>query len=265
MSISIQSKAFPFESGNPKFYQPFPRRISVKENIEGINDFDLEEDPPLESDWHVAAMALLVNILRDFWTHQNDIYVSGNTVVRFDPNQKRLFRGPDLYVIKGVTDKGFRRSWVSWEENNKTPDFILELASKSTANFDVTGKKTIYEQQFKTPEYAVYNPDTEELNGWRLNKNYYQAIKPNQQGWLWCDEIGLWLGLATYSFFKDREPIKMPRFFDKAGQLLLTRDEAETKEKERQAQRAEEAEQRAERLAAQLQALGINPDEFIKK
>ena len=128
MSIAIQSKAFPNEARNPTFYQPFKPQIPVTEKTENLkwindesqwinDDLTEEEDPPLESDWHVAAMALLVHILRDFWTDRDDIYVSGNTVVRYDPNQQKRFRGPDLYVIKGVTDKSFRRSWASWEES----------------------------------------------------------------------------------------------------------------------------------------------------
>ncbi|MCP4695555.1 MAG: hypothetical protein GY862_01715 [Gammaproteobacteria bacterium] len=119
MAISIASRPFPHafrERERPRA----PPSVSDQEVIDGLYDDD-EEDPPLESDWHVAAMALLVNVLRDFWTGRDDIYVSGNTVLRFDPAQRRKFRGPDLYVVKGVKDKGFRKSWACWKEDNLMP------------------------------------------------------------------------------------------------------------------------------------------------
>ncbi len=235
------------------FYKPYtPKQVRDLNFIDPLtND---EEDPPLESDWHVASMALLVGILRDYWAKCDDIYVSGNTVVRFDPSQRRKCRGPDLYIVKGVIDNGFRRSWISWEENNLTPNFILELTSVSTAEFDVTGKKTIYEQELKTPEYMVYNPETEELKGWRFdNKNHYQTIMPNQEGRLWCDEIGLWLGIAEYQFFKNRKAVKTPRFFDSHGQLILTRDEAETQRADKETQARRKAEAEITRLKALLE------------
>ncbi|MCP4700976.1 MAG: hypothetical protein GY862_29595 [Gammaproteobacteria bacterium] len=252
MSVSILSEPYPhmFKEREP------PRADSSVSDLEFIDylDYDDEEDPPLESDWHVAAMALLVGILRDFWTGHNDIYVSGNTVVRFDPAKRRKFRGPDLYVVKRVRNKDFRRSWVRWKEGNLTPDFVLELASRSSAQFDVRGKKKIYEKDLKTPEYTVYNPDTGVLKGWRLTNNRYRAIKPNKEGRLWCDELGLWLGLSEYRFFEDREPIKAPRFFKKDGQLVLSRDEAAKRQVETEAQRADIAERRLEAKAQQAKA-----------
>ncbi|MCP4700977.1 MAG: hypothetical protein GY862_29600 [Gammaproteobacteria bacterium] len=220
MAVSTASKPFSQtfrEKGSPP--------VSDLEFMEYLDDED-EEDPPLESDWHVAVVFLLTGILRDLWTGQDDIYVSGNTVVRFDPSGKCKFRAPDLYVVKGVKDKGFRSSWNTWEEDGLTPDFILELASESTAQFDVNAKKDIYEKHLKTQEYVVYNPDTEEFKGWRLTNKCYQPIIPDKEGKLWCDEIGLWAGLSEYRFSGDQKPVKTPRFFRKDGQLVLSRDEA---------------------------------------
>jgi Uma2 family endonuclease len=199
-----------------------------------------EEEDPLESDWHVSAMTLLINILRYWWRDRQDIYVSGNTTVYFDPAQlkKRNFRGPDVYVVKDVP-KMPRRSWVVWQEDDYTPDFIIELASPSTAQFDLKEKKDIYERHLQTKEYVVYNPDNQKLQGWRLSAGRYKAMVPNDQGWLWCEELELWLGLGAYDFLDGAGPIETLRFFDPQGQLLPTRDEA-------QGQRAKLAEQQAE-------------------
>ncbi len=94
MAVSILSKSFPhvFTETEPSCVHP---PVSDLEFIEYLEDDD-EEDPRLESDWHVAVIFLLTEILRDFWAGRDDIYVSGNTVVRFDPSGKCKFRAPDL-------------------------------------------------------------------------------------------------------------------------------------------------------------------------
>ncbi len=224
--------------------------LSLNEPRPQVRGADLPYDDgiPLESDWHLAAMTLLIDILRYLWRDRRDRYVAGNMFVYFDPDQvkKRNFRGPDLFVVKGVKDKQFRKSWVVWEEDGLTPDLVIELASESTAKFDLTGKKAIYERILKTPEYVVYNPDTEDLRGWRLVSGRYASIAPNEQGWLWSHELGLWLGVAEYAFTNHDKPIKVLRFFDERGKLVPTRAEAEAQRAEAQTQRAEAQTQRAE-------------------
>lgn len=229
------------------------------------SDLPYEDGIPLESDWHLAAMTLLIEILRFFWQERRDVYVAGNMFVYFDPDQvkTRNFRGPDLFVVKGVKDDRFRRSWVAWEEEDLTPDWVLELASPSTVVFDLTDKKDIYEQILKTPEYNVYNPDSAELRGWRLEAGHYVPIKPNEQGWLWCSELDLWLGVVDQRFPKHPEPMKTPRFFDPQGRLLPTRAEAAAQRAEAEAQRAEaetQARRAAEAEIARLQALLAKKD-----
>jgi hypothetical protein len=113
------------------------------------------------------------------------------------------------------------------------------LASKRTAKFDVAGKKDIYERELKTTEYVVYNPHTQELQGWRMSEGCYVPMPPNSQGWLWCQELELWVGRSEYQFLKDRKAVTAPRFFNRDGQLVLTRDEAQAKQIEAQAKQIE--------------------------
>ncbi|MFO1430479.1 MAG: hypothetical protein U1F76_10120 [Candidatus Competibacteraceae bacterium] len=86
-------------------------------------DLPYDDGIPMESEWHVAAMTLLIEILRYHWRERRNRYVAGNMFVYFAPDQvkTRDFRGPDLFVVKGVRDNHMRRSWVVWEENDLTP------------------------------------------------------------------------------------------------------------------------------------------------
>jgi hypothetical protein len=64
----------------------------------------------------------------------------------------------------------------------------------------------------------------------------------------------LWLGVAAYRFVNQAAAVKVLRFFDKDGELLLTPQEAEARRAEAATQRAEAATQRAEAEAAARRA-----------
>lgn len=227
---------------------------SLKKTAVRGSDLPYADGIPMESSWHLDAMYLLIRILEYFWRERNDIYLGGNMFVYFDPDQVRTrnFRGPDFFVVKGVTDTSPRKSWVIWEEGGLTPDFVIELASPSTASFDLQEKREIYEQVLETPEYVTYNPETDDLRGWRLMAGHYEPIKPNEQGWLWCSELGLWLGVVEHQFLKYDHPVKVLRFFDEAGQLIPTAEEAEAQARRAAEQRIEAAEAEIARLRALL-------------
>ena len=216
-----------------------------------------DDGEPLESDWHVIVMNLLIGILRYYWWDRPDIYVAGNMFVYFDPDQvkTRNFRGPDILVVKGVRHKNPRKSWVVWEEDGLTPDYVIELASESTAPFDVTAKRAIYERDLQTPEYVVYDPLTQRLRGWRLDaRGRYQELTPDERGWLWSEQLGLWLGQAEYQIGGHTAPLLVVRFFDADGRMLPTEAEAAVAQAQREARRADAEARRAEAEAAARRA-----------
>jgi Uma2 family endonuclease len=215
----------------------------------GSENLIYEDGIPMESDWHRAAMNLLIEIITYFWRRRKDFYVGGNMFIYFDPNQvkKRNFRGPDFFVVKGVTDAArWREAWILWEEDGLAPSLVIELTSSSTEAEDKGPKKEIYEQILRVPEYFCYNPETKELIGWRLQTGHYVEIQPDERGWLWSEELGLWIG-AWWGEYLDR-PNRWLRFFDPNGDLVLTGREAEA-----EARRAAEAE--VAQLKAKLKEL----------
>jgi len=73
---------------------------------------------------YLDIMYLLIRVLEYHWRDRTDVYLGGNMFIYFDPNQQknRNFRGPDFFVVKGVTDQRPRHSWVIWEEEYRTPE-----------------------------------------------------------------------------------------------------------------------------------------------
>jgi Uma2 family endonuclease len=115
------------------------------------NELPSGDGIPMETERHRKQMELLINSLEP-WLGERG-YVSGNMFVYFSPNQVKNedFKGPDVFVALGRSNQE-RKSWIVWEEG-KAPDVVIELLSESTAQFDKTKKKQIYQDKLKVPEY----------------------------------------------------------------------------------------------------------------
>ncbi len=201
------------------------------------------DEPPLETYLHLTQIILLLKSLEWLWQDRDDYFAAGNLTIYYSPKQKKseFFRGPDFFVVLGTPRNPNRKSWVVWEEDGKYPNVIIEILSDSTAETDRGEKKQIYQDTFRTPDYFWFDPYTLEFQGFTLISGKYQPIKPNDQGWLWSEQLQLYLGIYEEKL----------RYFTSDGELVPSPEEAAIKEK-----------QKAERLAAKLLELGIDPDEI---
>jgi Uma2 family endonuclease len=199
-------------------------------------DLIFDDGEPLETNRHRIAMNVLIRSMHQAKAYRDDYFASGNMFIYYSSTQARNrdFRGPDFFVVLGVDGTIDRPGWVVWEENGRYPDVIVELMSPSTAQVDTGVKKDIYEQTFRTPDYFVFDPfDPNSLQGWRLDLSQgYQPLVPNEQGWLWCQQLGLWLG--TWSGTIERVEAVWLRFYDQAGHLVPLPEEAATEQGLRQ-------------------------------
>ncbi|TAF07309.1 MAG: Uma2 family endonuclease [Nostocales cyanobacterium] len=205
------------------------------------------DEPPVETELHLEQIMLLIKCLKWLWKEKTDFYAAGNLSIYYSPNQKKTekFRGPDFFVVLG-TERKTRKSWVVWEENGKYPHVIVEILSPTTAKTDREAKKELYQETFRTPEYFWFDPYTLEFAGFNLNNGKYQPIEANEQGHLWSEQLGLYLGIYE----------GLLRYFTPEENLVPTPEETA----ELEVKRAEREAQRAERLAAKLRELNINPD-----
>ena len=239
----------------------------VREDVTFPSGNLLSDEPPLETYLHLRQLFLLLTSLESWWQDRNDFFAGGNQTIYYSPRQKKSeeFRGPDFFVVLGVERKP-RDSWVVWQENYKFPNCIVEILSESTAAIDRGLKKQLYQDTFRTPDYFWFDPKTLEFRGFHLVDGEYQELQPNEHGWLWSQELGLYLGIHQSQL----------RFFTSQGQLVPTSEEAKEQESQRaeqehqraeresqraeqEHQRAEQESQRVERLAQKLRDLGIDP------
>ena len=74
-----------------------------------------------------------------------EVFRSSNTFICYDPSNLNVRVGPDYYAAFGVDAAAIerRKLYLPWEVG-KPPDFVLEVASESTARHDITTKRDIY-------------------------------------------------------------------------------------------------------------------------
>jgi len=170
--------------------------------------------PMGETDKHVKQLARLLDVLEAHFDYSPDVYVSGNNMMYYEEGNPRKRVCPDLYITLGIP-KRERRSYRIWVEG-KAPDFILELLSGETSRRDFGFKKKLYQNVFQTKEYFLYDPDTEELYGYRLTENRYRLVKPNTDSRFFSSVLELLFGVDTQGWLRVYRP---------DGTLLKTQQE----------------------------------------
>lgn len=127
-------------------------------------------------------------------------------------------------------------------------------------------KVEVYEQYLRVPHYIVYSRYTQRLRYFKLiGRRYQEQPVQDSTPMFWLDDLKIGLGLWEGYF--EGLPGPWLRWCDADGNWLLTDTEQaeaaqaqERSEKEKAKQAQGQAEQRAERLAKKLRAMGIDPD-----
>ena len=162
-------------------FQPPPRKVLAHPDGKFpvfSSRADMQNPIYLYLPGHLSALA------RHFGNHETTI-VLGEVPVGWNVRRRRGIRIPDLTVAfnvnraKVIDDDGF-----SIDEHGKPPDFVLEVASRNTAENDYTVKRVDY-AAFGVPEYWRFDPTNGTrydvgLAGDRLVDGSYQPIEITQ-------------------------------------------------------------------------------------
>ena len=96
-----------------------------------------------QSVWHGDAVRLATAALHHHFRDRDDVLVAMELVVYYVRGDNRVWLQPDVQVVFGVEPEGNRSTFKVWEEG-KAPDFVLEVASPSTAENDARHKAQEY-------------------------------------------------------------------------------------------------------------------------
>lgn len=139
-----------------------------------------------------------------------------------------------------------------WEEDGKYPNVIVEILSPKTAETDRGLKKQIYQDSFRTPDYFWFDPVTLELKGFRLLDGKYEELSPNDQGWLWSQQLQLFLGIYESKL----------RLFSVEGEMIPTPEEVALQERQQREQAEQQREQAQQQLAEMESLLARYREQF---
>lgn len=232
-----------------------------------ISHLVTEDETPVDNFQSEKQQRLLVEPLYSSWSPGVPFIAAANVGLFYALKQDPIV--PDMMLSLGLeipTDWSQKqnRSYFVWEFG-KAPEVCIEIVSnregdeltlsrKSQQKGKTATKKETY-ARIGVPYYAVFDSlqqlqKSDEMNGallrvWALVEGEYEEL-PSPY---WLRTVGLGLMLWEGAF--EGVTGTWLRWCDRGGQIILTG--AEGRELERQ---------RADRLAEQLRAMGINPDEL---
>ena len=126
------------------------------EEPEPVED-GMQQEPPIDR---------IGQLLRQRYADRPDVFISGGVFVSYDVTDGNRRVKPDLFIAFDVDNAGIRENlpnfWI-WEIG-KAPDFVMEVASPSTAANDLGWKRELY-QRLAIQEYWRFDPTGGELYG----------------------------------------------------------------------------------------------------
>jgi Uma2 family endonuclease len=218
------------------------------------DDFVLDDQPVDNINQPLLAAALTESLELAVRLPANALTIT-NYGICATLNNKIVVKAPDWGFIPSirVPREEVKRSYTPQLQGD-FPVIVMKFLS-DTEGGEYSSKPTYppgkwfyYEQVLKVPNYAIFEPETGVLEVYRLdNSGQYQLQTLDENNRLWIAEMNLFLGIWQGS--RENRTGYWLRWWDEHGELLLWGSELATKER-----------QRAERLAAQLRSLGVEPD-----
>jgi Uma2 family endonuclease len=186
--------------------------------------------------WLVLFKDGLEAVFRD----EPNVFVAGNLLWYPIEGDTAIRTAPDILVAVG-RPKGKRGSYKQWEEGGIAPQVVFEILSPGNRAGEMERKFRFYER-YGVEAYYIYDPDYGDLVGWRRVGDGLEEIR-EMEGF-----VSPRLGIR----FEPGEGPDSLSIIGPDGRPFVTHADAI-------AQR-DAAEQRAERYAAKLRELGIEPD-----
>ena len=243
-------------------YQTDPPR-PPKEVLPTMYNLPSEDpkEPGLPDEFHDFQPQLLRETFQPPNYPLEEIFIGADLNLYYDARNHLWYKRPDWFAVLGVPrsnqQKDLRLSYVIWQEG-VTPFIVVELLSPPTEQEDLgqtlrevnkpPTKWQVYEQILRVPYYVVFDRYTNKLRAFQLVGTRYQEMTLSEKR-LWLDEVELGLGIWQGSYQNTQG--SWLRWYDAQNNWILTLSESAEKERTK-----------AERLAAKLRELGVNPEEI---
>jgi Uma2 family endonuclease len=219
--------------------------------------------------------------LEKLFFHNANVFVAGDLLWYPVRGNAKICAAPDAMVVFG-RPKGYRGSYIQHREAGLGPQVVFEILSDSNTRAEMSRKRNFYETH-GVEEYYIYNPDNGDFKRYERQDEglieveaAFPFISPLLNVRFEMQDIDLALfypdgnqfkSVAQLSFELESEQ-QRAEFQEERATLEERRANAATQKANAENERANLAiqkanaeKERADRLAAQLRALGIEPDE----
>ena len=135
--------------------------------VRTLPDIFYEEPERIEDDMEQWPTVFRISgLLYERYQGRPDVFVNGGAFVSYDVTDSNRRVAPDLFIAFDVDVAGIYENlpnfWI-WEIG-KAPDFVMEVASPSTAANDLGWKRELY-QRLEIQEYWRFDPTGGQLYG----------------------------------------------------------------------------------------------------
>lgn len=231
----------------------------------GIYYPDSDGEPLPDGFYQEPLFYQVAPVLRAYLEQFYDVLVSGDTFLYYEEGNPRRFVSPDCYITFGVGRDAVlpHNSYWTWHIG-KAPDFILEIASISTAEKDL-GEKALLYAALGVLEYWLYDasPDSRfygaPLIFLLLQGDRYVPVPletlPDGRVRGYSPTLGLYLYWddGRLRFHDPVRDVWLPDLYDALEALTAAEDRAEAAVLDREAARVQAAAAQAQ-AAAESQA-----------
>jgi Uma2 family endonuclease len=169
---------------------------------------------------------------------RDDVFVGGDNFVYPVEGQAGVNVAPDVYVAFG-RPKGHRGSYKVWEEGGTFPQVVFEVLSPNNTHAELVAERKFY-RRYGAEEYYVYDPDANSLEGWVRDGGRFVEVE-EMNGFV-SPRLGVRFDTSGTDLVIYRPD----------GERFLTFLELD--------ERAWREKKRADKLAAKLRELGVDPD-----
>ena len=228
--------------------------VNKAENpIPDISHLVIENDMPVDNFQSEKQQRLLVDPLYSSKVLSTPFIAAANVGLFYAVKQDPIV--PDAFLslkVQMPADWSERknRSYFVWEFG-KVPEVAIEVVSNREGK-ELDSKKADY-ARIGVTYYAVFDPLRQIQEPERMDGSLLKVFGLTQGRYVespfWLETVGL--GLTIWEGEFEEQPGLWLRWCDRDGQVIFTGKE-----------RADQEQQRADRLAEQLRAMGIDPDEI---
>ena len=245
-------------------------KAKTKDYLAGLpDDWEVPDPPPREPDMQQDIWIFAFrSILQLHLGHRDDMLIAGGGYLRNDPRDERERFVPDCVVAFGVNPSAIvSRNGYVIQHAGKPPDFVLEVASRSTGRRDYSVKRVGY-AGYGVREYWRFDHTGGQfhdapLAGDVLSGDEYTQIPVSRDpgGLVWGHSEVLGLDLCwDEGTLRLRDPSTgqfLGTPLELSSELDAARERAEAAEEQAESdrERAAVAEERAAALEAELRRL----------